>query len=338
MTIHFAEPPAAKRIGGLDAAIRALETALKSRGLDVQTGIAHQAQQGDVVHFHGLWQYDHARLSHELSRRGVSIVVSPHGMLEPWAWHHRWWKKWPYYWFVERQHLHRAKAVLATAAPEAQRLRQMLPKQRVDTLPLGLTDELAGPDFNGARTALGWEPDEIVFLFLSRLHPKKGLDLLLHALASVELPEKSRLVVVGGGDPKYLGTLHSLADYLRSRLPRIDWMGEVWGPARWPYFQGASLFCLPTHSENFGLAVLEACQAGTPVLTTTATPWSQWLNSTKGYIADPTVESIAKHLRVYLDSPNDSSYRRADLAQWTQDNFSWKTLAPRFEEFYRSLL
>jgi glycosyltransferase involved in cell wall biosynthesis len=338
MTIHFAEPPAAKRVGGLDAAIRALENALRSRGMDVKSGSAHQAQDGDIVHFHGLWQFDHAKLSGDLAKRGVTMVVSPHGMLEPWAWRHRWWKKWPYYGLIERKHLGRAKALLATAAPEAQRLRQMLPGQRIDALPLGLTDNSAAPDFTRAREALGWEPDETVFLFLSRLHPKKGLDLLLRALALVELPPKSRLVVVGNGDLKYVASLRALADSLSSQLPRVDWTGEVWGAARWPYFQGANLFCLPTHSENFGLAVLEACQVGTPVLTSTTTPWAQWLGAGRGFIAKPTVDSIAKQLRTYLEHPVDSSYRRADLAQWTHDQFSWDALTPRFEEFYHSLL
>lgn len=338
MTIHFAEPPAAKRIGGLDAAIRGLENALRNRGIEVKTGAAHEAQRGDIVHFHGLWDYDHAKLSSELAYRGASIVVSPHGMLEPWAWRHRRWKKWPYYWLIERQHLQRADALLATSAPEAQRLRKMHPLARVEALPLGLTDDSASPDYAGARAMLGWEVDETVFLFLSRLHPKKGLDLLLRALATVDLPEKSRLVVVGGGESKYLSTLQALAESLRDRLPQIDWVGEVWGPSRWPYFQGANLFCLPTHSENFGLAVLEACQAGTPALTTSATPWAEWLNCSRGYIAEPTVESVANQLRDYLHHPNDSSYRRADLAHWAQEKFSWKTLTPKFEEFYRSLL
>jgi glycosyltransferase involved in cell wall biosynthesis len=338
MTIHFAEPPAVKRIGGLDAAIRGLEAALRNRGIEVNCHNVHNALGGDVVHFHGLWQFDHGRLSNRLAKRGVAMVVSPHGMLEPWAWRHHWWKKWPYYWLIESRHLHRVKALLATAASEAQRLQQMLPSQRIDALPLGLTDESVAPDYERARASLGWEPDETVFLFLSRLHPKKGLNLLLRALAIVELPAKSRLVVVGGGNSHYVGKLRRLAESLRRRLPRVDWIGEVWGAERWPYFQGANLFCLPTHSENFGLAVLEACQVGTPVLTTTTTPWSQWLGATRGFIASPTVESVAGQLRNYLDRPDDSSYRRADLAQWTQDQFSWKSLAPRFEEFYRSLV
>jgi glycosyltransferase involved in cell wall biosynthesis len=338
MTIHFAEPPAAQRIGGLDAAIRALENALRLRGMDVRTGAAREAKRGDVVHFHGLWQLDHARISGDLARRGVAMVVSPHGMLEPWAWRHRWWKKWPYYGLVERRHLHRATALLATAAPEAQRLRDMLPSRRVETLPLGLTDDSAVPDYTRAREALGWKPDETVILFLSRLHPKKGLDLLFRALATVELPPKSRFVVVGNGDPKYVASLRALAESLSSKLPRVEWVGEVWGAARWPYFQGANLFCLPTHSENFGLAALEACQVGTPVLTTTTTPWAQWLGTGRGFIAKPTVESIARELQTYLEKPDDSSYRRADLAQWTHNQFSWSVLAPRFEEFYRSLI
>src|SRR5262245_14227117 len=145
MTIHFAEPPPAKRVGGLDAAIRALETALRDRGIEVTTGCAHEAQRGEIVHFHGLWQYEHGQLSRQLTDRGVTVVVSPHGMLEPWAWNHRRWKKWPYYHLIERHHLRRAAALLATAAPEAQRLREMLPDQRVEALPLGLTDGAGAP-------------------------------------------------------------------------------------------------------------------------------------------------------------------------------------------------
>src|SRR4029434_11266956 len=112
-------------------------------------------------------------------------------------------------------------------------------------------------------------------------------DLLLDALATTELPPETRLVIVGGGEPAYVHSLRSAANSLATRLPRIDWIGEIWGDARWPYLQGADLFCLPSHSENFGLTLLEACQVGTPVLTTTATPWGEWLRSDLVFIAEP---------------------------------------------------
>jgi glycosyltransferase involved in cell wall biosynthesis len=284
MNVHFFQPPPEQRAGGLEAAITGLRTALNRSGVTVDD--ASSAETG-IAQFHGLWQPTHARLSHEYRHRKVPYVVSPHGMLEPWAWRHKRWKKWPYYYLIERKHLRGATVVLATCQAEAQRLEKLLPGVRIEAVPLGLTAAVQ-PNYEAARQALGWAADERVLLFLSRLHVKKGLDLLLRGLATVPLPAKTRLIIVGGGDARYVAEIHALASELKPRLPRIDWLGEIWGDARWPYFQGADLFCLPSHSENFGLAVLEACQVGTPVLTTNATPWGEWLAGGRGYVGDAT--------------------------------------------------
>lgn len=324
MKISFLEPPPAQRIGGLDSAIRSLEAALRS--LDIE--VAGADDSADVVHFHGLWQPAHARISRKL---GKPFIVSPHGMLEPWAWRHKWWKKWPYFLLSERHHLRRSRCLLATAPCEERRLREMMPEQRVATLPLGFTGE-ARPDFAAARARLGWAADETVLLFLSRLHEKKGLDLLLHALATIEVLGTTRLVIVGGGESRYVGSLRALA--ARLRLPRVDWVGEVWGEARWPYFQGADLFCLPSHSENFGLAVLEACQVGTPALTTSTTPWGEWLRDGRGIIVEPEIASIATGLERFFANPPRA---RDELAEWARGEFSWAALAPRYAALYREL-
>jgi len=203
---------------------------------------------------------------------------------------------------------------------------------------LGLTEESTQENYADARRSLGWSADETILLYLSRLHPKKGLDLLLHALSTIDVPPRARLVVVGGGDRQYLANLRNIADRLRDRLPQIDWIGEVWGPARWPYFEGADLFCLPTHSENFGLAVLEACSVGTASLTTTTTPWKEWLANGRGLIAEPTIESIAAKLDTYFQLSGDYARNRSALASWTRSEFSWEALAPRYAELYRSLI
>jgi glycosyltransferase involved in cell wall biosynthesis len=114
-------------------------------------------------------------------------------------------------------------------------------------------------------------------------------------------------------------------------------MGEVLGEARWPYLQGADLFCLPSHSENFGLAVLEACQVGTPVLTTTETPWAEPLTGRPGFICQPTVESIRLALDRFWSTPLASPDERAALSDWAWTTFNWKTLAPRYVDFYATL-
>lgn len=290
-----------------------------------------------VVHFHGLWQPRHAVVSRSCAEHGAPCVVSPHGMLEAWAWRHKRWKKWPYYHLVEKHHLRRARMLLATAPAEAARLRDVLPKTRVEVLPLGLTGG-ARPNYDGARAALGWREGERVLLFLSRLHVKKGLELLIEALAQSPVQPRTRLVVVGGGDPGYLTQLRDMARERHRNLPLIDWVGEVWGEDRWKYFQGADLFCLPSHSENFGLAVLEALQVGTPALTTTTTPWAVALGDDRGYIAEPTVASVKRQLDRYFAGPPWPLAKRAELADWAWAKYHWDALAPSYVDLYRSLV
>jgi glycosyltransferase involved in cell wall biosynthesis len=334
MNVAFFIPPPAQRIGGLEAAIESLRTALERRGVPVTNDLngAHT-----VAHFHGLWQRPFARLAADCRARNIPYVVSPHGMLEPWAWRHKWWKKWPYFQLVEKGMLNGADLVVATAAAEARRLQAFLPRQRIEAVPLGLTGD-ARPEYENARRQLGWAPHERVLLFLSRIHVKKGLNLLLEALASMPHPEHLRLVVVGEGAKDYVRGLHHFADKHAAELPRIDWQGAVWGYERWPYFQGADLFCLPTHSENFGLAVLEACQVGTPVLTTTGTPWADDLGNGRGYISEPSVESIRDALQIYFSRPILEASARQALSDWAWSTFNWDVLSDQYSSIYRRLL
>jgi len=335
MKVCFVEPPAALRVGGLEGAIRSLEAALRGIGVEVLSGENADPFAAELVHFHGLWQPTQARLSKTLAARGIPMIVSPHGMLEPWAWRHKWWKKWPYYFAIERAHLRRAQVVLATAPPEERRLQSRLPGQRVVMLPLGFTGD-AVPDYESARAKLGWSPEETVLLFLSRLHVKKGLEFLLRGLAENAPPPSVRLVIVGGGEPDYVAAVKALSAELR--LPRVEWIGELWGEARWPYFQGADLFCLPTYSENFGLAVLEACQVGTPSLTTDTTPWGDWLRPDRGFIVSPEQASVTAGLRRFLAAPRATAESRDALAAWAREEFSWDALAPRYAELYLNLV
>ena len=337
MNVHFFTPPPAQRIGGLDAAINGLRAALVRAGATVDETLPDRAEGEHIVHFHGLWQLRYVRLAKRCAALKIPYVVSPHGMLEPWAMQHKRWKKWPYFYFIEKCLLTRATALFATGCLETERLKKLIPGQRIESLPLGMTGS-AKPNYEAARAQLGWQPGERVLLFLSRLHVKKGLELLLRTLAKVERREPTRLVIVGGGDEHYVHAVHQLAEELGAVLPRVDWIGEVWGEDRWPYFQGADLFCLPTFSENFGLAVLDACQVGTPALTTSTTPWIEYLADGRGYLCKPREDSVREKLASIFAEPRWTPERRENLAAWAWSTFHWDALAPRYLACYRSLL
>jgi glycosyltransferase involved in cell wall biosynthesis len=345
MIVHFFEPPAFQTIGGLNLAVRSLEVFLRRSGIDVRNSSSPEkiGESGaeEVVHFHGLWQPGFSKISAHCRRQNIPYIVSPHGMLEPWAFKHKWWKKWPYFHLAEKYHLAGAQRILATSDNEAHNLRRFFPASRCETLPLGLATASKRPDYLAARSRLGWQDSEFIFLFLSRIHPKKGLHLLLAALAKLQPSQLNgkRLVVVGGGGSSYVRRLKRFHEHNRSRLPRIDWIGEVWTDEKWPYLQGADLFCLPSYSENFGLAILEALQVGTRVLTTNQTPWSAIASWNAGYVVDPTEGAIGSVLvEQVTKSPQWSLQLRDLLAQKIHSTFSWDAIGSRYLQLYREIV
>jgi glycosyltransferase involved in cell wall biosynthesis len=328
-------PPRAKQVGGIENAVEGLREELQRQDIKVLEG-GDSGDAESVHHFHGLWDSSYSRLAARLSKCGRPYVVSPHGMLEPWAFRHRWWKKLPYFWLIERKFLTGARALFVTSRMEAEHLTRVFHHPCVQVLPLGCRDR-RGPDYAAAREALGWQPDERRILFLSRLDVKKGLDLLLQAMAGDGQDWNGwRLIVVGDGKPAYVAALKAMAAW-SSRLPPVDWVGAVWGDARWRYLQGADLFCLPTHSENFGIAVLEALHVGTPVLTTDQTPWGEHAGRDGLFIAKPEIQSIQQ---ILLDARRRSDGNwltsdRNELAVWSESQFAWEKLVPAYVRAYQ---
>ena len=125
MRIRFVTPPVVKQAGGIENAVKGLREALQRQGLEVM----HGGDPGDadaVHHIHGLWDLSHSRLAVRLRKFERPYVVSPHGMLEPWAFRHRRWKKLPYFWLAERRFLMGAKALFVTSSMEACHLERVI--------------------------------------------------------------------------------------------------------------------------------------------------------------------------------------------------------------------
>jgi glycosyltransferase involved in cell wall biosynthesis len=259
-------------------------------------------------------------------------------MLEPWAWQHKKWKKRPYWYLAERVHLQNAHRVLATSSLEAKNLTSFVGEEDIETIPLALTEDVA-PEYERARQTLGWDSEDTVLLYLSRVHPKKGLHLLLEGMASGEPTyENVRIVVVGDGPDEYVERVQDLADRNRGQLPPIEWEGGVWGDRKWAYMQGADLFCLPTHSENFGLVVLEACQVGTPVLTTTGTPWTVLTEWNSGFLVEPTVPALQSAIQEYITSWTWTKEDRRRLARRTRARFDMSVVGPQYKNVYEKVI
>jgi len=340
LRILFVEPPPERRVGGIETALAGWSDALRAAGLDVVRADAPddaELRAADVVHFHGLWERGHPALRARCDALGKPWLCSPHGMLEPWAFAHKRWKKLPYFHLREKPSLRRARVIHATSESEATGLRRWFAPGQIRVLPLGLP-EGPRPDYAAARARLGWGDDERVVVFLSRLHEKKGLHVLVAAWAEIaaRTPSPTRLVIVGDGEADYVEPLRRAAAALTGT--RVDWAGPQWGEAKWPWLQGADLFCLPTFSENFGFVVPEALWVGTPVVTTPGTPWGELGRGLPVTICEPTRAALTDTLARALAAERPDAALRAATQAEVAARFGWSRLAKDYASLYHSLV
>ncbi len=174
------------------------------------------------------------------------------------------------------------------------------------------------------------DDNQLRLLFLGRLHPKKGVDLLLHALA--QLPSYARLDVYGTGAPDYVASLRAEAAPYGHR---VRFHGYVEGEAKAAAFANADLFVLPSHSENFGIAVAEALAHGVPVVTSTATPWQGLARQGCGLCLDLARDDLTQAIAGLAKA--DLQAMGAKGRAWMIRDFAANAMVAAFARLYRDL-
>jgi len=281
----------------------------------------------DAVFVHGLWQNPGRAIHIEARDHGVPYFVYPHGMLDPWfrrAYPAKHIKKWLYWQLVERHVLRDAAAVMFTCDEERRLARQSFsPYHCVErVVNYGTAGAPAG---NSEKQIAAWRKfypalgDRPFLLFLGRIHPKKGVDLLLHAyqkiVASTDHPPA--LVIAGPAENQELVQhLQAVAKTLPPNAA-VYWPGLIQGDEKWGALRSAEAFVLPSHQENFGLAVAEALAVGTPVLLShQVNIWREIVEDQAGLAAPDTAEGtetlLAQWQKLFPDQRSAMRVRAAD--------------------------
>ena len=247
-----------------------------------------------LVHLHGLWRLYHAQAARYAGKHGISTVVSTHGMLEPWALDRKRGIKQIARALYQDRILQAAGCLHTTSQEEAETLRRLGFQRPIAVIPWGV-ESFAKK--SGSLQPKGLSGKTIpaqkrVALFLSRIHPKKGLDLLFSAWMRVQsrFPDWV-LVVAGDGEKRYRSELEKLAKKLKMQN-KVFFSGPMYSEDKEAVFGVAELFILPSRSENFGLAVAEALARGIPVITTKNMPWSKVAEWGCGWWVDLGVEPL----------------------------------------------
>ncbi|MBX6314386.1 MAG: glycosyltransferase, partial [Isosphaeraceae bacterium] len=309
-------------------------------------GVALQGPEADleaavraaeVVHMHGLWQGHTRRGAREARRAGVPYLIAAHGMVEPWALRHKALKKRVYTALIEGKNLRRASCLHALTRPEIGHLRAIAPRTPVCLVPNGVDLRLF-EDLPG-RAALEEEYPELagrfLLLFLGRLHVKKGLDLLASALAALRDDHPGLHLLLAGPDDGALGPFLDAVSALGGR-DRITVLGHVAGEQARRLWGAADAFILPSYSEGFSMAVLEALACRLPTVITTACHFPELAAAEGGIVVAPTAEGVTQGLRDLLER---SAAERAALGgrgrALVATRYTWDRQATRLVEVYR---
>jgi len=284
-----------------------------------------------LVHSHGIWTPACHAVAAASMETGVPLVISVRGMLEPVARTSKGLKKWLAWHAFQRRDLVNAVAIHATSEAELCTIRECGLRQPVIVLPNGVVM----PPSNPARPAVA--PATRTALFLSRIHPIKGLPLLLEAWSRVR-PSGWRLVIAGNDDGGHRAEVASLVKSLR--LDEAVTLGDAVPEAeKWTHYAAADLSILPSRSESFGIAVAEAMIAGLPVITTHGTPWQALKTHGIGWWVPIDVESLAEAVSDATSMPANQlagmGRRAEDFARRT---FDWRMIAGGFRNAYEWLM
>lgn len=263
----------------------------------------------DAVIIDGLWQYHSFGAWRALAKKTIPYFVFTHGMLDPWfkrTYPLKHLKKWVYWPWAEYRVLRDAQAVLFTCEDEKVLARESFWLYRANEVVTAFGT--ADAPHNGSQLASAFinsQPDlknKRLVLYLSRIHEKKGCDLLIEAFARVAKQDPTLQLIMAGPDQTgWSATLKDLAKQ-RGISERISWLGMLSGDMKWGAFYAAEVFCLPSHQENFGIVVAEALACSKPVLISNKVNiWREIETAQAGFVDDDTIEGTVRNLQRWLD-------------------------------------
>lgn len=324
----------------IEEELRSAEAAVHSVGpvhlpLGIHRGIRPILRKAitasDIVHIHGLWEDIQHQAAVEARKQGKPYIIRPCGMLDPWSLRQSAIRKKLYLFWRLRRDLNSASAIHYTATIERDLAKPLGLKPQPIIEPNGLDlsefETLPPPGtFRNAHPELGDRP---YVLFLSRIHPKKGLDLLIPAFAQAAPPDHA-LVIAGPGEEDYIASIKQLIQQ-HGLKDRVLFPGMLSGQTKLAAYAEAELFALPSYQENFGIVVIEALASGTPVLISDQVNiWPEIKEAAVGKICQTQIASIAEALKLALtDVPIADSKGCHDFVA---EKYDWRKIASRWTQ------
>lgn len=289
------------------------------------------AKEAQIMHNHSLWMLPNIYPLLAIRNSGCRLVTSPRGTLSEYALNRSRWLKKLFWGLGQGDILKKSSCLHATSEMEYCEIRRKGVKAPVAIIPNGI-------ETPGDRKKDKIEKQLRRLLFLGRIHPKKGIDVLIRAWAKIEKQFTDwELYILGPDNDNYLYQMNTLARHLS--IKRINFAGAVYGSAKSQAYWSADLFVLPSYSENFGMTVVEALAHGIPAIVSKGAPWQGLETHRCGWWIEigeePLIECLEEALTL---SPEELAKRGALGRTWIERDFSWTRVGEMMHKTYLWLL
>lgn len=295
----------------------------------------------DIIQTHSHWNLPVAAACRSARRAGIPYVMRPCGMLSSYTWKKSPFRKHAYWWLKERFNVRNASGFHVTSNGERDEVSRLGVHAKIEVIPLGIGDDAwnAPLETTWLRELCPQSGTRPIVLYLSRLHPKKGItDFLLPSFR--RLKSDAFLVIAGGDDDHAPGfTQQVQAEVVRLGLQgKVALIGAVERNHRWAAFDSADLFVLPSHSENFGIVVAEAMARGKPVVISNGVQFCEHVTASKaGEVVPLDVELLSLSLDSWLGDVSRRQLAGQRGKQYIQNHFTWTRTAEKLVELYSSI-
>ncbi len=300
--------------------------------LNAISGLRERFKKCHIVHNHGLWIWANYCAVASSNLASHKIIFSTHGLLEPWALQHHPFRKKIFWNLWQKKHLGLSTAIHATSSQEFESLRTLGIKNPISVIPIGI--QLAARNLDAQSTT-----GRKTMLFLSRIDSKKGLErLFLIWKKQFQSFSGWELVIAGEGSQSYVDGLKRKAAEVGIQ-GSVRWVGFVQGEQKVKLLKEASIFILPTFSENFGIAIGEALAQGVPVITTNGTPWSELASERCGWYTENNELAIEQAMLSAITTPPKILKEMGERGRaLIEKKYAWPEIAKKMADTYRWML
>ncbi|MEM9151646.1 MAG: glycosyltransferase, partial [Cyanobacteria bacterium P01_F01_bin.3] len=290
-----------------------------------------------LVHIHAVFSFPSTIAMAIANFYRVPYIIRPLGSLCQWSLEQSKKQKAIYLRLIKR-FLNNSSGLHLTAPQEQKEVSSLSLKCNDFVVPLGINESQdSSSDFIDIRQEFKIENSDPILLFLSRIHPKKGIEILIKALQDLQ-DTPFNLILAGSGDKEYERLIQQCID--ESTLSQqIKSIGFVQGEVKQALLSQADLFVLTSHSENFGIVVLEAMAAGTPTLTTPGVALSNWIqHNNLGWVCSLDQASICQTIEHALSNPQLLKDKGRSAQKLAKAQYGWTAIAQQLAFQYQEAL